>query len=337
MAPLDIHMTKWKHRSRFWLGLGISVVFLYLALHNVEWADVYSAWREARAISLAAGVLLLVACWGVGAVRWRVLLAPTPDLRVRDTFAYITIGYLANTVLPLRLGDLARATLIGRNKGLGVSRSLGSMAIERVLDLLTLIGLTLLLMLLIRMPAVVQAGLTTAAALALVALVFLMILAFNERRWPGLTALPARVMPHRVAERIMRLVANFSSGASVIRRPTRFAGVLGLSVLLWTVAGMAMLAWVHAFRLEVPWYAGFFLLVVINLGSAIPSSPGYIGVYHYLAVLALSVWIPDRSPALAFAIGTHALNMLTNVTLGAWFLSREGISLRSLKTEAGGI
>ncbi len=320
--------------SRFAIGVLISALFLFLALRNVEWVEVLNAWRAARPLGLAAGALMAVACWGIGAIRWRVLLAPAPGLRIRDTFAYISIGYLANTILPFRLGELARATLIGRKKKLGVGRALGSIAVERVFDLLTVITITLLLTLLMKIPPAIQAGLASMIGLALVALAILLALSLNQERLHRLTAVMARLMPHRVAERLVGLATSFAGGAGAIRRPSGLAAVVGLSAALWTVAGAATLVWVRAFNLAAPWYAGYFVLVVVNLGSAIPSSPGYIGVYHYLAVLALSMWVPERGPALAYAIGTHALITLANISLGSFFLAREGVSLRSLEKQS---
>ena len=314
---------------RLAIGLLISTLFLFLVLRNVRWADVFQAWRGARPILLAAGALLMLIGWTVAAVRWRMLLAPAPGLRVRDTFAYICIGFLANTVLPLRLGELARATLIGRKKGLGVSRSLGSIAVERVFDLLTVIALTLLLTLLIEIPLVIQAGLASMAGLALVALAVLLALALNQERLHHLTGLLARVIPQHLAERIMSLAASFASGAGALRRPGTLVAVCGLSAALWTVGGAATVVWVRAFNLEAPWVAGFLVLVAVNLGSAIPSSPGYIGVYHGAAILALSLWVP-KAPALAYALVTHAINMLMNVIFGAYFLAREGLSLKEI-------
>ena len=318
-----------------WIGLALSVVFLFLALRNVEWPDVWKSWRAARLDLLLLGVVLLIGSWMVAAVRWRILLLSSKRLRVRDTFAYITIGYLANTVLPLRLGDLARASLIGRKKAVGISRSLGSIAVERVMDLLMLAAITLMIALIIEIPAPIQAGLTTMMGAALIALTGLIALSFNQSRLPGLSQWLSKVMPGRLADRILVLLKNFSSGADVFRQPMGLLAVVSLSALVWGLVGLATLVWIWGFHLEVPWFAGFFVLIMVNLGSAIPSSPGYVGVYHYLAVLALSLWVPDRSAALAYAIGSHALNMLANVGLGAYFLTREGISLRDLRAQAG--
>lgn len=275
----------------------------------------------------------MVFAWLIAAVRWRILLSPTLGLRIRDTFAYITIGYLANTVLPLRLGDLARATLIGRNKSLGISRSLGSMAFERVLDLLTLLAFTFALSLLMELPPIIQTGVASMTGLAFGALLLLVVMALSKKKLDLFTRLMVRCIPRHFAGSVTTLVTNFVSGVDIVNRPRRLISVIVLSVMVWGCAGLATWAWVAAFRLDVPWFAPFFVLVVINLGSAIPSSPGYIGVYHYLAVLALSVFGIERSPALAYAIGTHALNMIANVSLGAFFLSSQGVSLRELRGE----
>ena len=316
-----------------WIGLALSLLFLGLALRNVEWAGVGSSWRAARVDWLVLGTALLVGSWVIAAFRWRLLLSGVAGLRTRDTFAFIMIGYLANTVLPLRLGDLARASLIGRKKNVGISRALGSIAIERLMDVLMLVALTLALMRVLEIPAPIQAGLTGMVAAGLVGLVGLMAVSLNRKHLPRLTAFLAKIMPHRLADRVTTLLGNFSSGADVLHRPAGFLAVVALSAGVWLAAGVGTLAWVTAFHLDVPWYAGFFVLVMVNLGSAIPSSPGYVGVYHYLAMLALSLWTPDRNAALAYAIGTHALNMLANVGLGSFYLMREGVSLRSLRAE----
>ena len=275
-----------------------------------------------------------MSCWALAALRWRILLAPAPGLRIRHTFSYIAIGYLANTLLPMRLGELARATLIGRSKRLGVSRALGSIALERTMDLLGLIAVALMMTLVMELPAGVQTTIGTLAAVGVGGLFFLLFLSLHQQHLPRLTGLLAAIMPHRFADRIITLIRNFSYGAGVFRHPARVAAVLLLTLMQVTLAGVATLLWIRAFQLPVPWYGAYVVLVVVNLGSAIPSSPGYIGVYHYLAILALSLWVPDRSAALAYAIGTHALNMLANIGVGAFCLASEDLTLRHLTQEA---
>jgi len=318
---------------RFWLGLVVSLFFLILAFRKVEWPAVIGAWSAASPLFMLIGVLLLVAAWLIAAVRWKVILSPSPGLSILDTFSFITIGYLANTILPLRLGDLARATLIGRQRHIGISRSLGSMALERLMDIITLLTFILLLALVMEIPGFVQAGLATMAGGALFMLAGLVILSFHREKLPVLQRILAWILPDHLATRMVTIIDRFSRGLDVIKHPARLLVVFLMSIAAWVVTGFATYVWLQAFNLELPWFAGIFVLVVVNLGSAIPSSPGYVGVYHYLAVLALSVWGIERSPALAYAIGTHALNMMANVGLGAFFLAKEGVSWRDLRIE----
>lgn len=311
----------------------VSLVFLALAFRKVEWPDVLHAWSGAQPIWMVVGLVLLILAWWVAAVRWKVILHPAPQVRVADTFSFITIGYLANTILPLRLGDLARATLMGRRRRIGISRSLGSMALERLMDIITLLFFILLLSLLMEIPSLVKAGLATMTGGALVMLAGLVMLSFHRERLYYVQKALEWVLPGPLALRVVTLIDRFSGGLEVIRDPARLLVVFALSVAGWAVTGFATYIWLLAFNLPLPWFAGIFVLVVINLGSAIPSSPGYVGVYHYLAVLALSAWGVERSPALAYGIGTHALNMIANVSLGAFFVAREGVSLHDLRTE----
>jgi len=320
---------------RFWLGLMVSLVFLWMAFRKVEWSSVINSWSAASPMFMLIGVALLIAAWLISAIRWKVILSPSPGLTILDTFSFITIGYLANTILPLRLGDLARATLIGRQRQIGISRSLGSMALERLMDIITLLAFILLLTLVMEIPHFVQAGLATMTGGALIMLVGVVILSFHREKLPILQRVIGWIVPEHMAARIVTIIDRFSRGLDVIKHPARLIVVFLLSIAAWVVTGFATYIWLQAFNLEIPWFAGIFVLVVVNLGSAIPSSPGYVGVYHYLAVLALSVWGIERSPALAYAIGTHALNMLANVGLGAFFLAKEGVSWRDLRSEVG--
>lgn len=315
---------------RFWLGLAVSAVFLILAVRQVDWARTITTLRAADLRLIGLGTALLLGTFGVFAVRWKVLLSTSARLPVKETFSYIMIGYLANTVLPLRLGDVARATLMGRQHGISASLVFGSVLLERVLDVLTVLVLILSLSVVIEIPAIVQAGMTTFAGGTLAALAVLFVLAFNEHRLPSLAMRLPGFIPHALVERLAGLVARFAGGLHTLRDGRQLGQVLILSGLAWVVAGAGTMFWVKAFHLPAPWYAGFFVLAVVNLGGAIPSSPGAVGVYHYLAVLALSVWVPDRSAVLGYAFGTHGVIMLVNILVGSWCLVGKGIPLQSI-------
>jgi uncharacterized protein (TIRG00374 family) len=299
-------------------------------MRQVDWDRTIATLAKADWLLASLGIIAAVATIVTFAFRWRLLLSSAAQLSVRDTFSYITIGYLANIIFPLRLGELARAVLLGKKHGISASLVFGSVVLERTLDLLTVLILAVGISLLMDIPGVIRGGmmiLAGAGLVVLIALLFLSLSGNRVRRWvSGLSGFA----PRTVAERVAIVVERFAEGLSALRHGRELGLVLGLSALAWVIAGTATVSYITAFHLPAPWYAGFFVLTVTNLGSAIPSSPGFIGVYHYLAVLALSVWVPDKSEALGFAIGTHGISMLTNILLGCTCLAREGIALRSI-------
>lgn len=323
-------MKSWWAQRKFWLGMVLSAIFLFLAIRQADWAKTITMLRLADLRLIGLGTTLLLGTFVVFAVRWQVLLSASARLPVGDTFSYIMIGYLANTVLPLRLGDVARAALMGKRHNLSTSLVLGSVMLERTLDVLTVLMLALGLSLVMDIPPVVRAGMITFAGGAVVALMGLFLLARNEDRLPGLVLRLSSFVPYTPMERLVGLVARFAGGLRTLRNGRQLGQALLLSGLAWALAGAGAICWVKAFHLPTPWYAGLFVLAVINLGAAIPSSPGAIGVYHYLAVLALSVWVPDKSTALGYAIATHGINIAVNVALGTAALWRGGLGFGQL-------
>jgi uncharacterized protein (TIRG00374 family) len=123
-----------------------------------------------------------------------------------------------------------------------------------------------------------------------------------------------------------RMIESLAHGVRSSARNGQLLRVIAWSIVIWGLSGLAIILTIQALSVPVPWVAGFFILLLINLGGAIPASPGAIGVYHYLFVLALSVWNVDPSAALGAAVVSHALGMLVTFLLGVSALARRGIS-----------
>jgi glycosyltransferase 2 family protein len=323
-------MKHWSTGQKLCVGVLSSALFLTLALQQVDWARTVATLRGANWALVSLGIGAAVTTIVTFAFRWRLLLSNTAELSVRDTFSYIMIGYLANIVFPLRMGEVARAVLLGRRHGIRASVVFGSVVLERTLDVLTILMLAMCVSFMMNIPSVVRAGMITFAAAGIAAFVALFFLARSGNRVLSSLGRLSGFAPGNLAARLAMLAARFAEGLATLRDGRELGSVLCLSALAWAIAGTATISYIAAFNLHAPWYAGFFVLAVTNLGSAIPSSPGFIGVYHYLAVLALSVWIPDKSEALAYAIGTHGISLVVNILLGCTCLAREGIALKSM-------
>jgi len=130
-------------------------------------------------------------------------------------------------------------------------------------------------------------------------------------------------------------VDALAEGVRTSARNGQLLRVVGWSIVIWTSSGAAIVLILKALHVPVPWVAGFFVLLVTNLGGAIPASPVAIGVYHYLFVLALSVWLSDPSIALGAAVVSHALGIIVTLLLGVSGLARRGISFGRLSSMFG--
>lgn len=315
---------------RFWLGMGISLIFLWLAVRQVDWNLV---WLTAQGVSLlwlfigsVAGILV----YGLFALRWQVLLLPAVSVSPLNAFSYIMIGYLANTILPLRLGDIVRAVLLGRRHSVSAMSVLGAVTVERLLDVGWVLVFALLLSFSAALPETIRIGALVFAGGMLLGLgaLFLMIRVSPPRLNSWIQRFS--FIPLSLREKGMALIASFVNGLQVLGNMPRLWRALWISGLAWLIAGLGAMSYVYAFKLPVPWYAGWAILAVVNLGAAIPSSPGFVGVYHYLVWLALSMWMMDKNAAIGYALVTHGLNIAVIILLGGVCLWREGWNLRNL-------
>ena len=120
---------------------------------------------------------------------------------------------------------------------------------------------------------------------------------------------------------------SFSGGLSAVRS-VKQAGVAGVySLLAWMLVCGSIYLMMLASQLRLPWHAALLVMVVVNLGSIIPSSPGSIGVVHFLAVVALSPWLINREVAVGFSIVLHAVSVLVTVVIGGACLWTEKIGI----------
>jgi uncharacterized protein (TIRG00374 family) len=319
----------WK-KFRFGIGIVFSLTFLWLTIREVAWSRVLMAIQAADWGLILLGSLLLVMTWGVFAIRWRVLLMSAVPIRWSDTFSYIMIGYLGNAMFPLRLGDVGRILLTNRKHGINIAFVSATLVLERLLDVLTMVALGGLLMLVVPVPELIRHGVQAAALTAIGIFVLLTLVVRPQSKFARLESYLSIYRSYRFLKFGFDILHMFAQALKVMTGHKQIVTVCLLSLLSWGIAGLSMLCYVRAFKLPVPWLAAVFLLVITNLGSAIPSSPGFVGLFEYLAVMALSVWLVDGSVSFGFATATHAVNLGLNVALGLIAAWREEVKLTAL-------
>jgi len=316
-----------------WLGIVVSVAALVLALLGIDPRQVAENLTGARYGYLIPAAVALLAYIIARSFRWRLLLGP--EVSLARCFWITNVGYLVSNILPLRLGDPARAVVIGLEGKVKVSAALSTVVVERVLDMLMVV-----LLLLISLPFVAQAGLlqsvgVLAGLVALIVLTAMVVVALRPE-WVRLAArwILSRV-PRLNADRWLEMLDGLLDGLAALRSPRRFAGTLAWSVVTWVFVVGFYWGMLWVFRDRPPLVQGSFLTCGIGLGMALPSAPGAVGVFHSAAEYALHLPFDiSKEEAVAIAFVSHAFQYAISCILGLIGLAQLGLSLGQLRADA---
>lgn len=316
---------------RLALGLAISAAFLFLAFRGVQFDEVGTALRSATYWWLIPGAALIVASLAVRAVRWEMLFYPTTGLRYRNVFGSMNAGYLVNTVLPARLGEVVRAVMLSQLERVRTAHALSTVVVERVLDLLTTIVILALLIPFVELPDGSTLPLLIATALAVAALLVIVVAGAKPDLARALARLVTDRLPERWATRLLGILDSFLEGFAVLSNPRLAGQLVLLSVGIWLIIALGMYCVLLAFHLNLPPTAPMFVLALVSLSFIVPSSPGHVGVFQLVAVEALKIGFDvDANVALSFAFVAHVVSFAPPTLLGAWFVWRSEFSLGRL-------
>ncbi len=329
------------------LGMALSVALLYWTLHDVSLARVWQILRGANVYLLLAAVAVATTAFPIRAWRWRYILHPVaPDVSYGALWRSTAIGMMVNNVVPARAGELARAFTLTRETARESSRvsfaaALGSLAVDRIFDGIAILAFLLVVVVAPSFPRGTRIGgrpaehwLLLGAVVALSALVFIAVIAFFPQTMLRLwDAAAGRLLP-RFAERGRGLLLSFASGLGVLRDPGRFAIVLAWSLVQWGVNGVSFWLAFRAFGITAPFSAAIFIQSLLALGVAIPSSPGFFGVFEAISKAGLTVYGVDETVAVSFAIGYHLLSFIPITVIGLWYFAGLGLHFRDLSAPA---
>ncbi len=315
-------------RALFQRGLevAISVAFLYFALRGIQFDVLWTHLRNANYIWLLPAVAATVAALTIKAWRWQLLFRPQHHPRFSSVFTALTAGYLASNVLPARLGEVLSIVLLVSDEPVSVARTLSTLIVTRLLDLLTLLVILVGLLPFVRLPAEMMEAARLLGVAALLGSALIVVLSFWKTRMLSLAhAILRHVRPldrpgaYAALEHLIDGFATLRSRQGVM--------LIAISFLSWGVILLVAWACAQAFHLGVSLTAVVFAQIVVALGMLIPSSPGYIGIFHYLTTVALLPFGVSKDQALGYAIVWHATNYLTLSITGMVALWIHGTSL----------
>lgn len=307
----------------------MSVAFLALALRGVRLEDLWRALQHASYGWLAPAVLATVVTLAIKAWRWQLLFRPEYQPGFGPVFTALSAGYLASNVLPARLGEVISVVLLVGEEPVSAARGLSTLIVSRLLDVLTLLAILVGLLPFVRLPAEMTAA---AQGLGLVALFASGLIVFLSFRRAALLELARRALrPVRLLDRpgVYASLGHLLDGFAALRRRSGLV-LVGVTLIAWATVIAAAWFCARAFHLAVPLTAVIFANIVVALGMLVPSSPGYIGVFHYLVTVALATFGVPKELALGYAFIWHGMNYLTLSVTGGVALAVHGTSLRQV-------
>lgn len=319
------------------IGFLFSLVLLMWVIINTDWHEIWLRLQDANFVLLGAALCAVMVNIILRAWRWGMMLEPEDAERPFSTlFDIVNLGYLANNILPARLGDLIRVYLAGEWTKVSFTFALSTTVVERVLDLLfVLMMLFCLLPFLPVSPTIAQGGVTLGILTFLGSLV-LVIAAWQRALSTRVIRACLRPLPIDEEAWGDKLVALLD-GFALVQQPKRFLRVLWSSLLLWIAAIAAYWLTFEAFNLHLSFMDASFTIGLAALGMAAPSGPAAAGTFEVGVIFALVVLTVPTELAGGIAIVLHAVNFIGITILGLWSLTRRGLSLNSLATQAGQI
>jgi uncharacterized protein (TIRG00374 family) len=317
-------------RLLYWtVSLAVSAVLLYYALRGIEWTRVWNIVTHADLRYIAAASLLTSGSFFLRSVRWRVLLNAEGNFRVATVFWANMAGYLGNSFLPARAGEVIRSVLISGQSGLSKTYVLTTALSERMMDVIALVLWSSIVLLGVKAKPAWMQDLSGGMAIAAGAgALFVVILPHTGGL---LESLLKRIpMPVAIRTRVLGLVEQILLGMRAFHNWGRLAGFAALTVVIWVTDAVATMVGARGFGLHVSFPVAMLLLTAMGLGSALPSTPGYVGVYQFVAVTVLTPFGISRDGALAYIL---AAQVLSYVQVLVWGLP--GLYILRRKAAAG--
>lgn len=322
---------------KFWLGIAVSLFFMGMLFRKIDFNQLLSALRSADYRYILLAILMIFINYFLRAVRWRYLLILEKPITLASLYSSTIIGYMANNVLPARLGEFVRAYTLAQRENLETPAVFASLVIDRLLDGFTVLVLLLLTMFTITLPTGMED-----AALALRSggvvmfliycgvMLFLYLLKRQTIRTLSAVGYIMRPFPKRFSDAVIPLLGSFIDGIRLSSRTGHVAALVATSFGAWLFCLLPVDMILRSFNIHLPLTASMFILILLVFAVMVPASPGYIGTYHYACYKGLSVFGVPETTSVSIALVMHGTSFFPVIIAGFYYLWKNNIGLNVL-------
>lgn len=305
------------------LGIAISVGAAFILLRSVDVGAAFDVLRRADLAMVGVMVGTVFLDVAARAARWRSLVAPIRQVAYPRVLGYTFLGYLANNVLPARLGELVRSHALGEGEGVSRATVLGTVVVERIVDTVIVVGLAALAVVLLGVGGIISTAVVLGAAFVGLLLVGLLV-AVASHRLPGVDRVTALVERFPL---VLDLGRRLREGLAVVSQPRTVGASLAYSAVAWTFSILTFVVGGRAIGVELTPVEGALMSSGVALATIVPSGPGYLGTFELTAVGIATQFGVGANEAFAMALLVHALILLVTSVGGAIAALRLGVGL----------
>jgi glycosyltransferase 2 family protein len=313
----------WKPRAVFALSLLLAGGLLILALRGVSWHDMRTAIQQGKPGLLVLAALILSLSYFTRSLRWELLIRASKRIGIGMAFWTTMVGYVANSFLPARAGDMLRPIVTGRVTRSSTGHAFAAQITERITDTLMLVVLSLIASISLRGIAGWLSGATW--IMGTLGFAGTIVMVFAPRMEGFFQKILFRLpLPDGIRDRASGLLSRFLVGMRVLHEPKRAALFFGLTAIIWLLDDLTAVVVARALRVSLSWQQAMVLLVALGLASAVPSTPGSVGIFQFVAVTVLIPFGLTRSEALAYIVEFQAVIYAVVIVWGSvaiWQLS----------------
>jgi uncharacterized protein (TIRG00374 family) len=329
------------------LGLLVSAVALYLAFRNVPFRDLVDYIATIEIFWLFPSMAAILAGFFCRVVRWQLILESSYRVGYWSAHHPLMIGFMMNCILPGRVGEVARPLILKKRNEVPFTTGLATVAAERVFDLLILIGMFAAVMATVQIDPQfsrtfagyelsgenlvgVARGMVQLSVLLVVGVLFI-----SVKKTRSLALVLAGFLPEKLSGIVTRIIENIAAGFSLVKDPGRMVACLGLSVGAWIFTAVSY----YVMALGSPGIGLSFLeltavLVIVCFFIALPSVPGFWGLWEAGGVFAMALFGVPAKEAAGFTLVNHAVQMFPVILIGLLSAIVTGVNVLQVSKES---
>ena len=330
-----------KRALQLLLGIGVSALCVWLSMKDVNLGEVLTALRGANGFGFVLVMMVTIFGFWIRAVRWRYFIDAGRRLSLDSLFSATMIGFMANNLLPFRLGEFIRPWVLARREKLSKTTLLATVVVERAIDMLTLLGIFGVSVVVHPIAEntdagrLVQWGARVLIGLCLALTVFVVAIERSRTLAQVVVKRVTAPLPEAARARVAEMLERFVEGLGLFRDFGKLAIVFALSFAMFMCFACALGISLWSLGIDLPWYAGLTMLVITAIGIMVPAAPGYIGTLNIACTAGLSLFGVGKALSVPFSWFYFFSQWLPITAVGLVLLNREGLSLRSLGQAEG--